>query len=89
MSWVNPDRLWEVASRLKYQDKEGRLQHAMVNLSKGALIGCKGPSRLPTSHPNSQSAVDYGVRVADSLQTWIKEGLCFGSLGSEEMPWDD
>ena len=89
MSWVNPDKLWAVASRLKYKDKQGRLQRAMVNLSRGALIGCKGPSRLPTSHPNSQSAADYGVRVADSLQTWIKEGLCFGPLRPEEMPWDD
>ena len=45
MSWVNPDKLWAVASRLKYKDKQGRLQRAMVNLSRGALIGCKGPSR--------------------------------------------
>ena len=56
---------------------------------KGASIGCEGLARLPTSYGNSESSLEYGVRVADSLQSWIKEGLCFGPLLQSEMPWDD
>ena len=58
-------------------------------LKKGADIGCKGAGRLPTSKPNSASAIEYGDRLADSLQDWIKSKLAFGPLLQEEMPWQD
>ena len=43
-----------------------------------------GYGRLPTSKANSDLASQYGVRVADSIQGWIGDGLCFGPL----LPWD-
>ena len=88
-SWICPDKLDALAKKLDYTDVNGRLARAKIRLSKGARIGCEGPSRLPTRHPNSKTAVEYGARVADSLQSWIKEGLCFGPLLPHEMPWDD
>ena len=29
------------------------------------------------------------MRVADALQGWIKDGLCYGPLEEHELPWDD
>ena len=58
----------------------------MDHLQRGASIGCEGDGRLPTSRPNSDSAAEYGVRVEDSLQSWIEKGLCFGPLLPHEMP---
>ena len=87
MSWICPNKLWDIARELNYIDKYGRLERAMSRLQGGADIGCKGDGRLPTNKPNSESANVYGVRVADSLQSWIKEGLCFGPLLPSEMPW--
>ena len=86
-SWVCPTKLWDVANRLHYKDLNGRLQRAIDRLHRGASIGCEGDGRLPTSKPNSDSAAEYGVRVADSLQSWIERGLCFGPLLPHEMPW--
>ena len=88
-SWIDPNKLLGLAQEISYKDREGRLKRALERLRKGAEIGCKGPSRLPTSYPNSTSTMEYGVRVADSLQSWIKEGLCFGPLERKDMPWDD
>ena len=85
--WVCPNKLWDLAASLKYRDFHGRLGRAMERLSRGADIGCEGDGRLPTSKPNSESASTYGVRVADSLQSWIMDGLCFGPLLPNEMPW--
>ena len=59
----------------------------MTRLSKGANIGSEGDGRLPTSKPNSDSASSYGVSIADSLESWVTEGLCFGPLLSNEMWW--
>ena len=59
----------------------------MTRLQNGADIGCKGDCRLPTNKPSSDSAYQYGVLVADSLQSWIKAGLCYGPLLTSEMPW--
>ena len=68
---------------------ENRLRRVLQRLENGADIGCKGPSRLPTIENNSRSFFEYGVRVADSLQGWITDGLCFGPAREEELPWID
>ena len=39
--------------------------------------------------PNAPSAIEFGDRVADSLQDWVKEGIAWGPLLPEEMPWPD
>ena len=88
LSWVCPNKLWDVANRLHHTDYNGRLRRAIQRLSRGADIGCQGEGRLPTSRPNSDSTSEFGVRVADSLQSWINKGLCFGPLLPNEMPWE-
>ena len=54
-----------------------------------ADIGCWGDGRLATEQRNSLSAFQLRVRVADSLQGWIKEGLCLGPMDRKELPWDE
>ena len=66
-SWISPSKLEETARELNYKDFNGRLRKALKDL-RGADIGCEGNGRMPTKHPNSESALEYGDRVADSLQ---------------------
>ena len=47
-SWVNADRLEEMARNVGYKDEE-RLQRVLTRLKKGADIGCRGKAREPTS----------------------------------------
>ena len=70
-SWICPNRLYELARDLDYNDWDGRLGRTMTRLQNGADIGCEGDSKLPTNKPNSDRANEYGVRVADSLHSWI------------------
>ena len=87
-SWISPNKLMTVARAVGYTGREGRIKRAMDRLQYGADIGCRGDGRLPTERQNSRSATEFGVRVADSLQGWIEDGLCFGPMGREEMPWE-
>ena len=88
-SWISPTKLLAVAREAGYTCREGRVRRAMERLRFGADIGCRGDGRLPTEQRNSRSAFQFGVRVADSLQGWIKDGLCFGPMDREEMPWKE
>ena len=88
-SWISPEKLFFEAKAVGFTGREGRIKRAMERLTLGADIGCRGDGRLPTEQPNSASANVFGVRVADSLQSWIKEGLCFGPLDRHEMPWKE
>ena len=58
-------------------------------IENGADIGCRAEGRWPTSCPNDASAYEYGIRVADALQSWIKEEICMGPLKKHEIPWED
>ena len=78
-----------MALKLGYTGKEERLTRVLGRLQHGCDIGCRGTGRLPTRYPNSKSTEEYGERVADSLQGWIKDGLCYEPLEEEELPWDD
>lgn len=87
-SWICPDKLQSVAHGLGYNMKDEQLLRSVEHL-KGADLRCRGPGRLPTKHPNSDSAYSHGDRVCDSIQGWINDNLCFGPLTPEEMPWSD
>ena len=89
VSWVCPNKLLSLACTLGYSDRECRLGRVVRRLQEGTDIGCRGTGRLPTSQPNSPSAAEYGARLADSLQGWIMDGICFGPMLPEEMPWLD
>jgi hypothetical protein len=88
-SWIDPEQLEKVAEELQYKDKQRRLGKVLSSLREGADIGCRGLARLPTSVRNSASAYEYGERVTDALQDWVKDGLAFGPMLPEEMPWSD
>ena len=88
-SWVNPDQVRRVAISLGYTGREHHLLRNIDRLTNGACIGCKGDGRLPTSYPNSPSAMEFGVRVADSLQDWIVGSLSYGPLDYEEIPFKE
>ena len=85
-SWICPDKLMRLAQRSGYIGREDRLKRVVKRLRHGANIGCKGAARLPTREPNSCSATEHGAKVADALQDWITDGLCFGPLLPVEMP---
>ena len=70
-SWVCPDKVAKLASTLGYKDID-RLTRVTQRLREGADLGCRGAARLPTRMPNSPSVVEYGLRLADSLQDWVK-----------------
>ena len=86
-SWVNPELLREEAEAV------GIDQHWIdtncQRLIMGADIGCRGQGRAPTRGKNSPTAAQEGVRLADSLQTWVKTGIVAGPFREEELPWDD
>ena len=44
---------------------------------------------LSTVGKNSDTASEYGYRVAESLLSWIKKGICLCPLKKEELPWKD
>ena len=78
-----------MARELGYSGREGILIRTMERLTNGADIGCKGTGRLPTFRPNAASTGEFGIHVADSLQGWISEGLCFGPMHPADMPWQE
>ena len=88
-SWICPEKVKEVASNLGYSGNEERLVRVIDRLEKGCNIGCRGTGRLPTRHPNSKTAEEHGERVADALQGWISDGLCYGPLEETDLPWED
>ena len=56
-------------------------------LRKGAVLGARGEGRWPGTGENSPSAYEHGERMADSLQSYIKEGYLYGPFRREEMPF--
>ena len=89
ISWILPEALEGEARRLGYKDKESQLKRTFKRLREGADIGCRGSARLPTTARNSPTAYQYGPRVMDSIQGWVVDGLCYGPLKPEEMPFQD
>ena len=88
-SWIDPVALQYEAQELGYKDEDGRLKRTLDRLRQGADIGCRGPARLPTRVKNSPSAFEYGDRVMDTIQGWVRDELCFGPMKPEEMPFKD
>ena len=87
-SWVLEKELEELAAEVNFPDQD-RLSRVLDRIRHGAKLRCEGPARLPTKMPNNPSVYTYGVRVADILQDMIKDGLVWGPLQPEEMPWRD
>ena len=85
-SFVSHVRMAEAAARLGLVEKE-KVAKTCQMLKDGANIGVSGEGRWATEGPNSSSVYDYGVRVADSLQTAVNDGIMYGPLKRSEIPW--
>ena len=74
------------AERLEMKEKL-KLEEIIKTLENGADLGIEGDGRWPSHGPNNSSALEFGQRLADSLQSAIKADIMWGPLTEEEMPW--
>jgi hypothetical protein len=87
-SWVDGETLYKECERAGYRDLS-KVRKVADYIKEGADIGCRGEGRLPTRTENDHSVATYGVRVADTIQQWIKDKICLGPFDEEDLPWDD
>ena len=66
-SIVNHEALMRAAKRLNYHDMN-KVRYICEFLKEGASLGVQGEGRWPSAGKNNSSVLDYGSRVADSLQ---------------------
>ena len=66
-SIVDHEALMKAAKRLNYPDM-GKVQYVCDFLKEGASLGIQEEGRWPSAGRNNSSVLDYGARVADSLQ---------------------
>ena len=57
-------------------------------MSSGSDIGVQGEGQWPSVCKNNDSVYEFGDRVADSLETGVKDGILYGPLRREELPWE-
>ena len=87
-SWVDGSKLRDRCESAGIPNRRW-VESVVRDVVEGSNIGCKQEGRLPTRANNDASAALYGERVADSLQSWVKEGIAVGPLMEEELPWTD
>ena len=73
-SRVHGSRLYEECVRAGCRDLD-KAKEICKYVEKGADIGCEGEGRLLTRARNDQSVEEYGVRVADMIQSWLELGM--------------
>ena len=61
-SWIFPEKLLRVATRIGHDQEDPQLQRVLQRLKEGADIGCRGGARKPTEHQNSRSSEEFGNR---------------------------
>ena len=83
-SMVDHNMVRRVAQDLNYKDLT-KLDHVCNMLKHGAKLGVEAEGRWPSFEPNSKSIMEYGDRVADSLQTGIIDGYIAGPFTKEEV----
>ena len=86
-SFIDHNELRVVAEEMDHPEKE-KVEAIAVMLQYGADIGVQGEGRWPSVGKNNDSVYEYGDRVAVSLQTGVKDGILYGSLRREELPWE-
>jgi len=84
-SWINHGNLLRLAEVLGFWDMEW-VRKVCQDLKEGYDIGVRGAARLPSHGENHQSVYEYGSRVADTLCSWVRQGLVAGPLDREELP---
>ena len=83
-SMVDHNMVRIIAKELGFKDKT-KLEHICSMLEHGAELGVEAEGRWPSSEPNSKSIMEYGDRVADSLQTGILDGYIAGPFTKQEV----
>ena len=87
-SFIDHQKLAAAAARLGLREKS-KVREICEMLEKGATIGVDEEGRWPGMGPNSSTVYEFGARVADSLQTAVKDGIMYGPLLKREIPWDE
>ena len=86
-SFIKHEELRKVAEEMKYKEVR-KVEEIAVMLEHGANLGIEGEGRWPSEEKNNKSVYEYGQRVADALQTGVKDGILYGPLKREELPWE-
>ena len=72
---------------MNHPEKE-KVEEIAVMLEHGANIGVEGEGRWPSVGKNNSSVYTFGDRVGDSLQTGVRDGIFYGPLRRDELPWE-
>ena len=83
-SMVDHNMLRKIAEELNFKDLT-KLDHICNMLENGAKLGVEAEGRWPSFEPNSKSIMEYGDRVADSLQMGILDGYIAGPFTKQEV----
>ena len=87
-SFIDHQKLAAAAVRLGLREKS-KVRETCEMLERGASIGVDAEGRWPSTGPNSSTVYEFGSRVADSLQTAVKDGIMYGPMHRDEIPWTD
>ena len=86
-SFIKHQEVRKVAEEMNFREKE-KVEMVATMLENGASLGVEGEGRWSSWEPNNPSVYEYGSRVADALQTGIREGIIYGPMKKEDLPWD-
>ena len=86
-SLISHEEIRKVAEEMNFREEE-KVEEIADMLEHGADLGVCGEGRLPSVEKNNPSVYKYGARVADAIQTGVKDGILYGPLRKEEIPWE-
>ena len=84
-SLISHEEIRRVAEEMNFRE-EDKVEEIADMLEHGADLGVSGEGRLPSVEKNNPSVYEYGARVADAIQTGVKDGILYGPLRKEEIP---
>ena len=93
-SWIDHERLRNRATKAGYNNSV-KLNYVCRTLKEGADLGARGSSRLGSikksdgKPSNYATAYQHGALMADALCTWVKQGLVWGPMKDDQVPWPD
>ena len=62
---------------MDFQEKD-KMEEIADMLEHGANLGVMGDGRWPPADKNNDNVYTHGDRVADALQTGVKDGILYG-----------
>ena len=82
-SWLHPERLKDAAARNDLASSALYLE--TCNIIAGADTGCRGEGRMATVGKNSPSCVSEGGKLADGIQSWLRDRVAAGPFSWKEL----